>query len=272
MACHRAGSRAHTETPVQPTPRHPCLCRAAPGPPAWPELPTELLLLGPAGTIPVPPAAAPAKGKGTAMGTRCAGAGPEPWRGDGDPRHGHSCSAAGAEPRRAESCRAGCPPRASRAHRVQLRSSPPRLPFAAPPCVSAVPMAGAAAGGDRGTLVLCHRGAPPAPRLNVALVPHRPWVSPVNVCSGARLSPAGGRGQAGRHISRACHPPALEPPAPSPAPGIGTPKRHHPPPPGLPLPMATSPGTRAGDTVTLPGYFGEDKSGRRQVRGRGSRR
>lgn len=153
------------------------------------------------------------------------------------------------------------------AHCVQLRCSPPRLPSTAPPCVSAVPVAGAAAGGQRDPCFLSLRGAPgPAPQCGPCSSP-TPGI-PGNFRSGARLSPAGGRGQAGGHISRACPLGAL---ALSPAPGIGTPNAVTPPP-GLALPMATSPGTRAGDTVTLPGYFGEDKSGRRQVRGSGSRR
>lgn len=78
-------------------------------------------------------------------------------------------------------------------------------------------------------------------------------------------------------------PPPLHTPGPVPCPqfpetprlGQG-PQTPSPPPPlplGLALPMATSLGTQGGgDPVTLPGYFGEDKSGGQQVWGHGSRR
>lgn len=136
----------------------PRLCRAAPRPPAWPEL----LLLCLAGTVP-----APAKGTGTEMGTRWAGGSPELWRGDRDLRHDGSR----AVPCRAVPCWVPTP--------VPLLISRPR-----PHRASALSPWRGRRRGDRGTLVLCHCGAPPAPSLNVALVPHRPRVSPVTFAPG----------------------------------------------------------------------------------------
>lgn len=204
------------------------------------------------------------------MGTRWAEASPELWGADRDLRHGHSCPQP-EQSRAVPSCAVPgahpVPPVptawSSAVPHPDSRSRPRRAS-------ALCPWRGRRRGGQRDPCFVSPRGAPgPAPQCGPCSAP-APGV-PVNVCSGARLSPAGGRGQAGGHTSRACHPPALELPALSPAPGIGTPNAVTPPP-GLALPMATSPGTRAGDTVTLPGYFGEDKSGRRQVRGRGSRR
>lgn len=84
-----------------------------------------------------------------------------------------TCGTMGAEPCRAELCRAGCQP-------LFPSSSPVRGPAVRQRC----PRGGGGGGGDRGTLVLCHCGAPPAPSLNVALVPHRPRVSPVTFAPG----------------------------------------------------------------------------------------
>lgn len=138
--------------------------------------------------------------------------------------------AARREQSRTELCRAGCQPRALRAHCAQLRCCPPRVPLAAPPCVSAVSKAGAAAG-DRGTLVVCHCGAPPAPRLNVALVPHRPWVSPLTFAPGPGCPQQEEEDKPG-HTS-AAH--VTTPPPPPwnsvPSSWDRDPKRHHLPPP-----------------------------------------
>lgn len=246
MACHRAGSRAHTETAVSV----PC----SPG-----SAGVELLLLGPAGSVP----GRPAKGTGTEMGTRWAEGSPELWGGDRDLRDDRSR----AMPCRAVPCRVP-----TRAPMPTVCSSAVAHPDSrSRPCRASAlsPRRGRRRGGQRDPCCVSLWGAPgPAPQCGPCSA--SALSVPVKVCSGARLSPAGGKGQAEGHINSACHPPALElcpqflgsrPQTPSP-----------PPPPGLALPMATSPGTRAGDTVTLPGYFGEDKSGRRQVRGRGSRR
>lgn len=157
--------------------------RAAPGPPAWPELPTELLLLGPVGTIPVPPAAAPAKGTGTAMGTRWAEASPELWGADRDLRHGHSCPQL-EQSRAVPSCAAPgahpVPPVptawSSAVPHPDSRSRPHRAS-------ALCPWRGRRRGGQRNPCFVSPRGAPgPAPQCGPCSAP-APGV-PVNVCSG----------------------------------------------------------------------------------------
>lgn len=103
---------------------------------------------------------------------------------------------------RTETCGTAIPVR-SRSRAVPCRVVPCRVPTPCPPCpLRGTPLfptptpvrgpavrqrcarGGGGGGGDRGTLVLCHHGAPPAPRLNAALVPHRPRVSPLTSAPG----------------------------------------------------------------------------------------
>lgn len=205
---------------------------------------------------PRPSCSSPCRGDGDRGGDK---ANPELRGGDRARRRCHSCAAAGPEPCGAEPC----PPRAP---------NPVRGPAVRQRCPQG---GGGGGGGQRDPCSVSLSGAPgPAPQCVPCSAPALDV--PGNVCSGAGLSPAGGKGQAWGHISRSCHPlPALESPALSlsPTPASGPPERHHPPPSARAGPaIGHVPGTRAGDTVTLPGYFGEDKSGRRQVRDSGSRR
>lgn len=203
--------------------------RAAPGPPAWPELPTKLLLLGPVGTIPVPPAAAPAKGTGTAMGTRWAEVSPELGGADRDLRHGHSCpqpEQSRAAPSRVVPCRVPtpCPPCPLPGAPLFPTPTPVRGPTVRQRCARG----GGGGGGDRGTLVLCHHGAPPAPLLNAALVPHRPRVSPLTFAPGQAV-PSRRKGTSrGTHQPRVS-PPCLGTPGSVPSSWHRDPKRRHPP-------------------------------------------
>lgn len=99
-------------------------------------------------------------------------------------------------------------------------------------------------GGDRGTLVMCRRGAPRVQRFNVALVQHRPSVSPLTLAAGPgcpRMDEGDKLGGGGLHTA----------PAWSPLLCTRTPRL---PPPRLAL--ATSQGTGRGTRSRFPVILG----------------
>lgn len=121
-----------------------------------------------------------------------------------------TCGTTGAEPNRAVPCRVPTPCPSCPLCAAPLLPTP--SPVGGPAVRQRCLQGGGGGGGQRDPCCVSLRGAPgPAPQCGPCSA--SALGVPANVCSGARLSPAGGRGQAGAHISRACHhpaPPALE--------------------------------------------------------------